>query len=500
MGGSPVRLGPFAGGLNALSDPTAVADSELVDVVNFELDLDGSLASRPPITDQGDGPGDLTLLGYFIAPNGTYYLIGSTPTATYYYDGSAWTLITDTFGAVSMVQFQDKAWLLASETETDPGGNWTPGGGFTPVAALPKGRIIISHKNRLWVAPGKAATTNGSRINFSSVTDPTSWDTNNYLDVSPGDGQNVTDIVVYQNSIMVFKNDSTYNYSYDSAPDRGTVSRISATQGASDIRCVVPYENILFVYHEGSVYELINYNYSKINTKVPFTVDNSIPMNFRTTVAMSLVNDRLVVRHFDRVYVFNLKTRTWTRWNTDRHFAYFIAEPKNNVITDIPTYYAGSCLVGDPSLYRIRDIFDADSSELMTCVARTKNYDYQISSHFKRLMWWGADVLSQGNVEVSANPIIYSAAISWDALDLKTWDDLQTWDQPLDAQPIVSDAVVTTGAGSRKFLKFMKSLRFRQIYFIVSIDNDGTNRTAPSRLFNLTTYIQTKQQVSKEIS
>ena len=42
-----LRLGPFVGGINTASDATAVADSELVDCVNFELDIDGSLVGRP---------------------------------------------------------------------------------------------------------------------------------------------------------------------------------------------------------------------------------------------------------------------------------------------------------------------------------------------------------------------------------------------------------------------------------------------------------------------
>jgi hypothetical protein len=502
MGGSPIRLGPFAGGLNSLSDPTAVADSELVDVINFELDLDGSLTSRPPIIISGNAPGQIRLLGYVVDTGGTSYLIGSTATATYYFTGGSWTLITSTVGAISMVQFADKAWLLAPVGSANPGGSWVPAGAFTAVSAMPKGKAIVAHKNRLWVAPGKDATSAGSRIRFSSVTDPTSWDVNNYLDVSAGDGQNVTDITVYQNSIMVFKNDSTYNFSYDSSPDRGVVSRISATQGASDINCVVAYENVLFVYHEGNIYELINYSFSRINTKVPFRVDNTVPQTFIIPVAMSLFNDRLIVRHFDRIYTYNLKTRTWTRWASSRVFAYFILEPKNNLITDVPTAYAGSAISGDTALFKIQDIFNLDNVESIQCYVRTKNYDYQISSHFKRLMWWGADVVSQGDVSVIANPIVFSSLITWDqvANAATGWDALQTWDQLLDALPVVTDSIPTVGAGSRKFLKFMKSLRFRQIYFEVTINTDGTVKTAPVKLFNLTTYIATKQQVGKSIS
>ena len=503
MPGAPTRLGPFAGGLNTLSDPTAVADSELVDCVNFELDLDGSLVSRPPITLEGDTPGanPMRLLGYYVSTDGTYYLLGGSDGSTYHYRNGVWTLITATFEAVAFCQFMDKAWLLAGNGSANPGGSWTPSGGFVAVAAIPKGSSIISHKNRLWVSPGKTATTNGSRLKFSSVTDPTVWNASDFLDVGQGDGQNITDIVVNQNSIVVFKNDSTHIYSYDSAPDKGSVQRISATQGASDINCVVPYENTLLVYHEGNIYEIMNYNFSRINTKVPFTVDEDpVPPTFEQTVSMSLFNDRLIVRHFNRIYVYNLRTRTWSRWTSDRIFAYFVVEPKNNLITDVPSAYAGSATTGVSELYKIEDAFTADRSENMVCSLRTKNYDYQISSNFKKLSWWGADVLAQGYVEVVANPIIFSFTVTWDQLALVTWDDFGSWDQMLSSLPVVADAVNAQGSGSRKFLKFMKALRFRQIFFTVSIENDGTSDTAPCRVFNLTTYIQTKQSSSQRIS
>ena len=502
MPGQPTRLGPFNGGLNSLSDPTAVSDSELVDVVNFELDLDGSLTSRPPITVEGATPGteSMYLLGYYIATNGTYYLLGSTGTSTYYYTG-AWTLLTNTFAAVAFTQYADKAWLLAGPASANPGGSWSPSAGFVAVAAMPKGSSIISHKSRLWVSPGKSATSNGSQLRFSSVTDPTAWDAaKDFLNVNAGDGQNITDIAVVNNNIMVFKNDSTFVFSYDSGPDKGNVNKISATQGASDVNCVVQYENTVLVYHEGNVYEIINYNFSRISTKVPFTVDNTVPQQFGTSVAMSLFSDRLIVRHFDRVYVFNLRTRTWSRWQSDRIFAYFVTEPKNNLITDIPSAYACPAIEDDPRLFKIQDDFINGNSEDMTCTFRTKNYDYQISSNFKKLYWWGADVMAQGEVNVVANPIVFSFAVTWDQLDLVTWDDLETWDQPLSALPVVTTSVDALGAGNRKFLKFMKALRFRQIFFTLSIENDGTPATAPCKVFNLTTFIQTKQGASKEIS
>jgi len=82
MPGEAIQVGPFVGGLNTFSDETAIADNELVVCNNFELDLDGSLLSRPPIVDRGitfplGATGNVNLLGYYYAPGNIPYLLAS---------------------------------------------------------------------------------------------------------------------------------------------------------------------------------------------------------------------------------------------------------------------------------------------------------------------------------------------------------------------------------------------------------------------------------------
>lgn len=48
MSGEEIQLGPFVGGLDTSSDPTAIADNALAEVINFELSDDGSMKNRPP--------------------------------------------------------------------------------------------------------------------------------------------------------------------------------------------------------------------------------------------------------------------------------------------------------------------------------------------------------------------------------------------------------------------------------------------------------------------
>src|SRR5690348_1582175 len=196
MAGSPVKIGPFAGGLNTYSEPSAVGDNEAVDLVNFNVDLDGSIFSRPPIRikDVGasvPGSGEIKLLGFFIDPTtDEKYLISSNSTQTYARKESdnTWTLITGTFAASTVVQYQNKLYLVAPANSANPGGSWTPGGGFVAIAAIPKGASAAIYKERLFVAGGKLDATNANRVFFSNAGDFATWTTStNFFDVRAGD-------------------------------------------------------------------------------------------------------------------------------------------------------------------------------------------------------------------------------------------------------------------------------------------------------------------------
>ena len=77
MSGTPVKIGPFVNGLNILNEPTTIADTECVELINFDVDLDGSIVSRPPITAIDNGiPGGSHYIGMFISSTGNclFYL------------------------------------------------------------------------------------------------------------------------------------------------------------------------------------------------------------------------------------------------------------------------------------------------------------------------------------------------------------------------------------------------------------------------------------------
>lgn len=509
MGGQPLRLGPFIGGINSNSDPSAIADSELVDCNNFELDIDGSLTCRPPfeeILNNSSFAERIVLLGV-AQIGGNVYLIGSNSGGVYYWTSNSWTTITTTFQATCMAQYMNKIWLIAKIGSANPGGSWD-GATFTAVAAIPKGSACAIHKERLYVVPGTAATVNESRLTFSNAGDLTTWPGGNFIDIAPGDGQHLVDLTIYQDNLLLFKEDSTHILAYDTTPANAVRRYISTTIGATKAHCVANYENSVFVYHEGEVYEIVNLDFNRINTKVPFLYDPTTPSSatFTEEVFLSVFGDRLIVRYFNRVYVYGLRTRTWTRWESSsdklHYFGPIIAFPSNVSSAVNDQYYAGSCVNTQKNLVRMNNGFDSTTEEEdltdsvdITCSILTKNYDLAVSHQFKRLFWWGADVLTSNDILGAATPVVSTFEVTWATLATYLWNQLNTWQFPTLTPPGTTTIVSTTSGVLHKFAKFPKGLRFRQINFQIVLTSSGKTTDGPAKIYNLIVQVETRAVV-----
>jgi hypothetical protein len=514
MPGAPIQVGPFIGGLNTFSDATAIADNELVVCENFELDLDGSLKSRPPIEDlEIDFPlqatGDIEFLGtYQVSPTVTYLIASDSVSKTYYFSGTAWVLITDTFAADGFVQFDDKAWLTAPVGSANPGGYWTPSGGFTADSDMPKGGLIVTFKDRLWVAEGRDSTNQGTRLYRSrTLADPSLWQSSNdFVDIGSGDGQNIVQLAVYFNTLMIFRTNSIYGLQYTSDPAAAVVSLIVPTVGLSSRYAITQFESYIYFMYDEKAYEFTNNRAAQINVKTPFSSTRTT--GFHNNYAVSEFNKRIIFTYFDQMFVYSLQTRSWTTWKSDTYgslckMAYRANDQDKSIIL---THANIAVPLGGSRVAPLLQITDEYSSvqEPMECVIQTKNFNYQASSIFKRLFWWGLDASFKGTVVGTAIPITQSFTVNWQTLfDNETWNSMlqYTWGSPQSGSPPINTSVTESAVTFRRiFVKFLKSLRFRQIYFRVKFTTNGSVSEAPVRLFSLMTYVNPKQTVSKEIT
>lgn len=503
----PVIVGPFSKGINTYDDPTAIDDHELAEALNFDPGLDGSLKSRPPFSDLGSpltitGIGVPRLLGYFYDTNGDPHLIASDGnSSTWRYSGTSWVLVTNTFSATDMTQFDGKAWLVSPVGEADPGGSWDPTGGFVADSNMPHGTSIAAYKSRLWIAEGSGGA-NPTRIRYSKVLgQPDFWDAAGFLDVGYGDGQYVVKIVTYFDVMLVFRTKSIWSFQFGIDPGQAIQSVVVPGVGLQGKHALVPYESYLYFMYDEKAYQFINNRVVQINMKVPFTsLDKG---STRQPYTVSLFNNRILYSYYEVMYVYSLRTQTWTTWRSDSWGPIGqLIMPYVDDDTDIAyALPSGTRFSTSVPLLKIEDRLTEDV-ELMQCSLQTKNYNFDVPGSFKVLFWWGIDAIFKTGVQGTAVPGTYTLASTWGQLLSKTWGDLLsgTWAHPYMQDPsVVSD--VGTGAGPlRKFVKFFKKLRFRQLYFRVAFNTDGSSSTAPVQVFTLSAYMAEKETVSKAVT
>lgn len=519
MPGSPVVVGPFEGGLNTFSDPSAIDDKELTTCENFELDLDGSLKARPPVFDslrtlsipaQTSG-GAPKLLGWYLdASTGLSYLIcsdGVNKTYAIEQTSGTVTTISSTLSAAAFAQFNGFAYLTAAPTSSQTGGHWKPGSSFAADANMPKADSITQQGSRLWLSAGVTATANPTRVYYSNlITNATFWPASpNYFEVGNGDGEVIVAILWYYGSLLVFRTHSLYQFQYQGDPGNGVISVVLPELGLDNVNCITVSEAFLYFLYRDRLYEFISGRAQQVNIKVPLMGVSPSGLYFPKTV--SEFNKRILVGYYDVTYVYNRNTRTWSTWKSTAWgpLGPALEIPGNSTSTVYLTtnYSPAPGSAQTVKLLELADQFDATHSETYACTMRTKNFSYNEGARVKRLFWWGVDAIFSGVMNTAIAQITQTFTSTWGRGLTRTWGQAlhSTWGKPWPSAPDVTDTVDTTGQSvSRRFAKLMHPLRFRQIAFTLIFNTDGTTNTGPVRVFSLTTFVLAKEKAVAEIS
>src|SRR5690606_16644308 len=297
------QIGPFAGGINTYSDPAMIADDEMVDCINYDLSLDGSLVSRPPWqllngsvtvnSSTSSTPPECSqiIIGTGVYERNRFIVINSTHTGSaasyiYYVDGINAGLLAKIADGVhsKMHRYSDDLYIVPLPN----GGSGTAvrydlaGGLVTPLPNMPAGYASIVYKDRLWVA-GRRGSVNSSRLYFSDLADFSLWPGTNFFDINPGDGDAVNELVVYQDNIIIFKDNATYVLAYDTGPAQAVLQVINENIGAMGPHCVDVYENSIFILKYNQLYEMSNYDFVRVSVKLPFEFDPTFPVAISPT-------------------------------------------------------------------------------------------------------------------------------------------------------------------------------------------------------------------------
>lgn len=512
-----VKLGLFTGGLNnAAGTGDAIQDDEVFDLVNLEVDLDGSLTNRPAInslalTGMGSTVG-IKVLGVFLPADGRVFIAVSIGTTLRLIDPNTGTSAADVagVGSVCCTQYGDRLWFAALPGSGSGGYFTVTAPGLAPVwvtvAAIPNGEAIVVYKERLWVASGLSSTTNSSRLFFSAIGVGSSWGASDFIDIEPGNGQKLVYMLSVNNDIILFKQHSSFRFTYASSPANAEVSKISSTIGVPSINCAVMYDNnSIYVLHDNNVYELFNYSYARISRSISLRQIVDPSLYAYDIYGLTLYRDRLFIRYYSYLYVYSLTTKTWSRWSTTKQFSRIVFVPSADIGLD--TAYASSASSGDPGkLYYFRDdrVSGVGTAEVFDCTVITKTYDFDQPQSFKVLKKWGASIATSGNTVLKVTIPNTSPDLTWGAIAAYTWGQAKTI--PLlwgNSDSVVFDktTIPSLGKYGRKFLKAFKKLRFRQAFWTITTTAIANSVADSSvRIYDITVDVGIKQDVVKETS
>lgn len=104
---------------------------------------------------------------------------------------------------------------------------------LNPIASMPFGDISFMFKDRMFIVNKST-----DEIYYSKATDPTAWNTagndgSGFFFVNPGDGLPITDVVVANNQMFIFKESGTWIFTFTADPAADGVLRVlSADRGA----------------------------------------------------------------------------------------------------------------------------------------------------------------------------------------------------------------------------------------------------------------------------
>jgi hypothetical protein len=380
--GQATKLGPFVGGLhNSSGSGEFITNDELYELINMEVDTDGSLANRPQINlfnATGLNTNACTMLGTYLPSDGRKFIVVYNPNANQVHliDTSTGASASNTPAGVTSVcciQYANKLWVVATNASTAGGGYFdapTPTSlTWTAVAAMPRGEAVAQYRERIWIACGMGATANTSRFYYSAAGDPASWGGTDFVDVAPGNGQKLVSLVRLGSDLVLFKEHSTHKFTYSTDPRKAELNEIDATIGVPAINCIVVYNNnTIYCLHDNAVYELFQYTYTRISATINMVQDTDLDLFAKDQYGLTLHRDRLFVRYFKNLYVYSLRVKRWCSWVSDRKFSKVVVIPSATVGLD--TAYACSASQAKPTeFYYFQDLRRTDDTGVVETIS-----------------------------------------------------------------------------------------------------------------------------------
>lgn len=422
---SPVSVESF-GGLNLIDDPGTAEWGRAIDLLNVDLDKRGRVRSRDgfdnltasaaaqsygmvygydPISTSGAsrhvlavrrmyGTGANTPIIDAINTDGS---IAASQTTTDILDSQLTNTITT---HLPMAVFSDSgaSRVYIGHPRLATGYYWN-GSAFTGWSDILNihALAVTPWDNRLVAGTN---TSNYSRINFSDPGDPTTWGADNFVDMTPGDGEGVTALVAWRGLLFAFKPSSILTFIGTSTDGSGGAvfneRPVDARVGAVSGRAVAAARDGVYFLGRDGVYRTSGGSPELLSQAIePIFRANTLPSAYTGSVinqaalglaSMCFHRERIYLSiptgsstYADTMLVYDPRDGTWLVWNipaaamtsfrvgNDKELVFAYATGSNHVGRHSPSYTdddgvaitsryrSGFSDLGTPQLKTVRD-------------------------------------------------------------------------------------------------------------------------------------------------
>lgn len=504
-----VPLGPFVGGLNINEGVESIQDNQLVACLNLDIGRSGELITRTgfktatgAVPPWGTTSKEISIPGIATMPDGYSRLYIQSPSDAvpniYFKDqpnltsSTGLTAVTSAVGnepptySEATIQYTNRLWFVPKNTVNAGRGGFhdvsvvgsNPAFVRAPGIPLGSGAVLFKERMFIWGAVDTASAAPQYRVYYSAATDLTLWPAANFFDVSPGDGEPVTSIIVSGDTLIIFKARSTYALFFDGDPGLGVLRKVNSEVGATTPASAINLDNITYVLGQKSVYRLVNLQFEDIG--LPLMIDSlRLSGAALTRDSLSIQGSRVIchvgisaISTGDRYFVWNTEVSAWSEYS----FAFGVLPSRfYRAVTSVDIELSLTTLMGpqaNNTFYFMRPqaalddtaaSFDGAASS-PSCSLITKFYDFGNVLVWKRIFWWVGDFVSYGAGTPATVQMLSRSYLRFDSL---TGEE--------NSAPLQTNVAL---ALSPSLIKVKHARRCRRVQFQVVIPRaSGTKRT-----------------------
>ncbi len=263
-------------------------------------------------------------------------------TATYYnkvkFDGSTWTYFSD--------------------------GTLNGSGSEFPVASS----LLVAHE-RMWA--GNVNTSGGpypSRIYFSDIGDAETWQSTNWIDIDPDDGQEVRNLVLFGERIVIFKNFKMFVL-VGKDESSFALYPVSTSYGCMSNRAaVVAEERLYWIDTQNGFMSFDGADIKRISDPIQDWFDANVEFNNGSTVYTDGSHVYFTVKtsasangYPNVTWVYNIRTESWSR---------FDAGAADVTVFESVVYGVGASVATDEGIFKMWTGTDDDGADF-ACYLKT---------------------------------------------------------------------------------------------------------------------------------